>query len=453
MVTFLAGLGLGSVSYFGVYLQEQKVGYASYETSPTVFAGKSAERSRSVTSLKIGLIGSQVDMRIESETITVSGKTQVMKFRTESAGRTQVVNATFGAKEIIAKIDNNGTVSTTNLKIPTDGKIVDDPVALFVGPNALAGQKISFYVFDPTSVALIKNTASQGEAESVNGVSLKPIVIDDPRLTTKVYMTDKGDIAKVWTSLGVEMKPLSKDEALAEVSGGVSPDLAELTAIRPQPALQRPTDLAYLKIKVTSQNLKSVPSASYQKVSKDGEGWILEIRTPKGSKPSSIQAAAKAQPHWTKASHLIPSAQPKFVALAKKQTGNETEVLKAAAKLRRYVNSIMTPDAGVGILRDANEILKTRNGVCRDYAILLATLCRAHGIPTKLVSGMVSFDGTFYYHAWVEVYSAGVWVPFDAIPTTDHFSATHVKLGEGNVDTAFSFTVLSGAKIEVLTQK
>jgi transglutaminase-like putative cysteine protease len=142
-----------------------------------------------------------------------------------------------------------------------------------------------------------------------------------------------------------------------------------------------------------------------------------------------------------------------MIALAKKIVGSTTDTAKAAEKIRSHVNSIMTPDAGIGILRDANEVLKTRVGVCRDYAILTATLCRAAKLPTKLASGLVSFDGTFYYHAWVEVFTGTKWVPYDSIPSAPEFSATHVKLSEGNVDTAFAFTVLSGAKIEVLEQK
>ena len=142
-----------------------------------------------------------------------------------------------------------------------------------------------------------------------------------------------------------------------------------------------------------------------------------------------------------------------MVALAKKVLGSTTDAGQASEKIRAYVNSIMTPDAGIGILRDANEVLKTRVGVCRDYAILTATLCRAAKLPTKLASGLVSFDGTFYYHAWVEVFTGTKWVPYDSIPSAPEFSATHVKLSEGNVDTAFAFTVLSGAKIEVLEQK
>ncbi len=454
MVTLLLGAGVLDAQYFGVYLQGQRVGYALYDSSSVVFAGKSAERSHSLTSLKIGLIGSEVEMKVESETITVASRPVKMKFVTSSAGRTQTVEARFTATSIEANVNNNGAVSKSILPLPKDGLIYDDPVTALQAQPGMAGKELSFYIFDPSSVALMKNRAFYGEKEDLDGVSFTPIVVEDPRLTTKVYLSGKGDIVKVGTSIGVEMKPLSKADALAEIKDtGTRPDLAEVTSIRPTPAIANPQNSKFLKLRLSADNLKSVPSGDFQKVEKADGGWLVSISQPSALPALSIAACANAQPAWLKPSHLIPSDHPKMVALAKKVVGSTTNSAKAAEAIRGYVNSIMTPDAGIGILRDANEVLKTKVGVCRDYAILTATLCRAAKLPTKLASGLVSFDGTFYYHAWVEVFTGSKWVPYDSIPNAPEFSATHVKLSEGNVDTAFAFTVLSGAKIQVLEQK
>lgn len=56
-----------------------------------------------------------------------------------------------------------------------------------------------------------------------------------------------------------------------------------------------------------------------------------------------------------------------------------------------------------GYLPDVNNILKTRKGICFDYAAMMAAMCRAQGIPTKLITGYVSPNGV--YHAWNEVYT------------------------------------------------
>lgn len=56
-----------------------------------------------------------------------------------------------------------------------------------------------------------------------------------------------------------------------------------------------------------------------------------------------------------------------------------------------------------GYLPNVDEILTIRKGICFDYAAVMASMCRAQGIPTKLITGYVSPNGV--YHAWNEVYT------------------------------------------------
>jgi transglutaminase-like putative cysteine protease len=110
----------------------------------------------------------------------------------------------------------------------------------------------------------------------------------------------------------------------------------------------------------------------------------------------------------------------------------------------------MRPNAGIGVLRDAGEVLKTKEGVCRDYAVLTAAILRAGKVPSRLASGLLYMDGQYFYHAWVEVWDGTHWVGVDSTRPADHVGAGHLKLAQGNVEDAFSFTYLGGAKVEVL---
>jgi hypothetical protein len=65
----------------------------------------------------------------------------------------------------------------------------------------------------------------------------------------------------------------------------------------------------------------------------------------------------------------------------------------------------------------------------------------------------VNFDETFYYHAWSEVWTGYDWVGVDSIPDSAQFTATHLKMSQGNVDKAFSFTILSNATIKVISAR
>jgi hypothetical protein len=446
--------------FFGVYLGKQKVGYTSYSETEIDQDGKPALRTTTTTRLKLGLIGSEVEMKIDSETVSIARKTFSMHFVTQSAGRQQIVDAWYSPTAIKVKVDNNGEISNHTLVNPTDAEVVDDPLTFFALHPAPSGTKKVVYVFDPTTVSLIKNTIRVGPMETISIANIitkaNTLIIEDPRLETKVHVSDKGDILKVSTSLGIEMMPLSKEAALAgNAPGGAMPDLAELMRVVPNEPIANAENLTLLRIRLTSDVIKSLPSDQSQSVKKDGKTWLVNIKPTQllRAPTKTISQAAAAQTDWLKPSLNIPSDKQMFVKLAAEITGKNPTLRDATLKIRRYVNQTMRPNAGIGVLRDATEVLATKEGVCRDYAILTATLCRSAGIPARLASGLVSWDGNFYYHAWVEVFTGYEWVGVDSISNSDQFSASHVKLSQGNVDKAFNFTVLSGVKMEVLDVK
>lgn len=437
--------------YLNISMQGSKVGYSAFSTEPTTFKTLPAVRNRSKTRIKIGLIGSQVQIDMDSETITVAGKPKYMKFVQSSAGRKQVVDAYFSTTSINIEVDNNGSKSKQTLKLPKDALVVDDPVAEFALKPGTALKVRKFYVFDPSTISLVANTIS-AKALASGGHQLE---IVDPRMSSTVETDAKGDIAKVTTTIGLEMSAATEAEALAEIEGDTQPDLADLTSIKPSPSISQPTRTSLLKLKVSAKNMPSIPIDNQTTGSKSNGVWTLNLKPAqlRDAKTTSIAAARAQKKEWAQPSLLMPSNRGTFISLAKQIVGKKTDVKSAALAIRSYVNRNMSPNAGIGILRDASEIIKAKEGVCRDYAILTATLCRAAGIPTRLASGLVNFDGNFYYHAWVEVWTGYDWIGMDSVPGDDFFTATHVKLSQGNVDQAFTFTVLSQGKIEVLEQR
>ncbi|HBA50289.1 MAG TPA: transglutaminase [Lachnospiraceae bacterium] len=77
---------------------------------------------------------------------------------------------------------------------------------------------------------------------------------------------------------------------------------------------------------------------------------------------------------------------------------------------------------------DLDQVLKSKKGICFDYAALAAAMLRSQGIPTKMVFGDVSPDDV--YHAWNMFYTEQTgWVSV-------HFQ---VKSGDWNrLDLTFS---------------
>ena len=86
----------------------------------------------------------------------------------------------------------------------------------------------------------------------------------------------------------------------------------------------------------------------------------------------------------------------------------------------------------------AREVFVQRAGVCRDFAHLGITFCRALNIPARLVVGYVWFDEPPQdFHAVFEAWLGGRWVLFDATRMAPVDRIVRVGTGRDAKDVAF----------------
>lgn len=443
-------------TWLALYLQGTKIGYASTVESDSTLGGKAALRSDSRTFLDMGMLGANMTVKIDSTSWLIGGKAHQMDFYVESAGRTQKLKAKFLASTIELEIDNNGERSKKTLDRPKDAEVVDDPISALLRGGAA---KATFYVLDPLTVSLVKNTATtKGKVKTQTPAGLVEatlVEVSEPRATTKAFFTDKGDLIKVEAAMGIEMRPVTKEEALAKGAEGTPPvDIAEATRIRPKGKLPRIETLASATFAIVGRDLTNLPNDAHQTVKRQGAGWKVTVNPRPWPLSSASIAAAKGQlPLWTKPSLYIPSQKDGFRQLARTIVGKETDTARAAKRVHAYVFGNMRTNAGIGVLRDASEVLKSKEGVCRDYAILTATLLRAADIPTRVCSGLIYFSDAFYYHAWVEFWDGKSWIGLDSTRPQPDLTPAHLKLAHGSVEQAFNFTFLESTTIEVKATK
>ena len=95
----------------------------------------------------------------------------------------------------------------------------------------------------------------------------------------------------------------------------------------------------------------------------------------------------------------------------------------------------------------AQEVFVQRAGVCRDFAHLGITLCRALNIPARLVVGYVHFaDPPEDFHAVFEAWLEGRWVLFDATRMAPIERLVRIGTGRGAKDVAFA-TIFGGVQM------
>jgi transglutaminase-like putative cysteine protease len=141
---------------------------------------------------------------------------------------------------------------------------------------------------------------------------------------------------------------------------------------------------------------------------------------------------------------------PRIRKQAREISGDATEPLEKARRIRAWVFGRMKPKMDIGIVRSATDVLEHPFGVCRDYAVLFTALARAAEVPARICGGIVYMKGGFFYHAWAEV-GGGSWVAFDPTLPTDFVDATHIKFSQGDATAMFqAVRVVGQLKAEVL---
>ena len=125
------------------------------------------------------------------------------------------------------------------------------------------------------------------------------------------------------------------------------------------------------------------------------------------------------------------------------------ELVKA---IREWVKTkVLYMPGSSRVVDGALETYLSRRGVCRDFAHLVVTFCRAKGIPARLVSvyapGLVPMD----FHAVAEVCVDGSWYVVDATGLAPRASMVRIATGRDASDTAFMTTMSGRTQLKKIT--
>jgi transglutaminase-like putative cysteine protease len=148
---------------------------------------------------------------------------------------------------------------------------------------------------------------------------------------------------------------------------------------------------------------------------------------PEDIKAPEDENYGKLVKEYTKSEKSMNSDSEAIKNKAAEIIGQETDPLIVTEKLYNFVIDNMEYDwerYADPERKDlkASELLDIKKGVCEDYSVLYAALCRAAGIPVKYIAGLpvmsIARDANRELesgHAWNEIYIKGYgWIPVDA---------------------------------------
>lgn len=453
--------------WFGMYLGEMKVGHMSVGEQKIEYRGRPAVRTESVAHTEMVLLGSQMSQDIASVVFSgLEGRPISEEFRLSSGGKTTTVTAEFKQSVIECRMVTSAGATEKQVPIPAGAVLVGESYLPALREKPVIGASYERMTFNPLTLALdpLKVSVLREETIQHGGASVRAVVVQaaSPLGDMTAYQSPDGvDIYKIEAPMGLVMVRETKEVATATPSAGYLPpqDFAVVTSVRPDVPLPADSPLQSLRIR-----LSGIPDASFviaderQKVVSQTAGppravvYQISPRKPDPASSSSLPVKNAALKAWLQPDAYIDSGNPAIVRRARQIVGAEKNIVKAAEKLRRTVQSTVKTDGSMGILRPASDVLASPTGVCRDHAILLAALARAAGIPARPVGGLVLSRGSFFYHAWAEVWTGKGWLALDSTLPPPVVDAGHIKLTQGDVTRMYQISrVVGQLKAEILS--
>ena len=127
-------------------------------------------------------------------------------------------------------------------------------------------------------------------------------------------------------------------------------------------------------------------------------------------------------------------------SVAQQLFGNEPPGISRVRHIVNWIHDYVQYRPGsTNSTTTAQEVFVQRAGVCRDFAHLGITMCRALNIPARIVVGYVWFDEPPQdFHATFEAWVGGRWVLFDPTGMAPVDRLVRIGTGRDAKDVAFA---------------
>lgn len=262
-----------------------------------------------------------------------------------------------------------------------------------------------------------------------------------PEFDVTLWVDQGGQVLKSKSDSlgGLVTYRTTKEGALASDGQGVAFDQILHSVIKVTKKISRPEatrDVRY-RIGLTGEDPAGVVPADRRQSLVKGDpngGTILTVKTagPEVGQPES----GPVDPVYTRPNAMITSADARVVELAKSAIGNAADPWDKAKRITHWVSRNLRDKNFATGFAAASEVARNLSGDCTEHGVLVAAMCRAVGVPSRVVIGLVYAEnlGGFGYHLWNEVYVNQRWVAVDATFDEDAVDAVHVKLGDASLD-------------------
>ena len=450
-------------AWYGMYFQEDKVGYSHFKIDPSgsnfTIASDSFMR---LTALK------KTNEIVMKETVSVRPDLTMISFQSEVRmnGKDLKMTGTTEAGRFLVDIKVDG--ETLNREYPIDGKVYHSSAISFMPAlrGLGEGKAYTFGVFNAERQGMqeVDQQVSKVKGEPGPNDAIWKVRNNYGRSVVHSWLDRKG-LTVLEKGLDGSLVTVLEDESTAkkfrEAKARGKDLILDVSLIKVTPRLPNPEKLRFLRVRMQGIEPSVIAKDHRQRISLASDkhspgGFEVSVRTEDLDEFKSPRQRASSAPHseeYLASTMTIQSDHKEIVSQAEKIVDDRDPPLDKVVKLVRW-----TAENIENKLQDsftALAVLRSKEGECQSHANLYAALARSRKIPTRVVTGLVyTNQGGFLYHAWAESYVNG-WLAVDPTSKQIPADATHIKIAaETGGDEASSLLKMLGkTRIEVLEYK
>lgn len=446
--------------WFGIFFNDHKCGYAH------TVVERHGDRVITTESVAIELLRetATVAIRTDSEVVeTIDGQVLSFKQREDAAGMKTTREGVVRDGMVDMTITVGGQSATHRFGWPRGalmtwgGKLLADRMGYREGttyrmktfdPSLGPGQTINGEV----TVGPLKTLRIAGI--NVTGISTT-MSIDKPLpMKAHAIVDDKGDPLAMEVPLGAfKIMMVAMDRKRAEQKEQLQ-DMMTATVVpvdRPIP----PTAFRLTWPADGSVQL-NVPDTAFQHVvSRERDGVVVALLPITAMYDPMLVKPTKIMPmKYLSDSPMVNLRDPALKEMAVQATRGMQSSHEKALALARFVRNTITEKDLSQAFASAGMVAKTRRGDCTEHAVLLASLGRICGIPTRAVTGLAYMptppNGSYWYHMWTQMWLDGVWIDLDGTlgsyaPTQSHIALAINDLNdEQSLSSSFAIITVMG---------
>jgi len=439
-----------------IYFKDKKIGYSFfsvYRKGADVYVSE-----YSYMYLKVSKQDRKMTIKIDA-TLYSDFSLKQFTFSLKSEGTETLIHGEIKVDGIHYKVVGSGNEKIISFRDPV---WIDMSVAPFLAAKQLrVGKRFQLPIFDPMTRSVDSQLDLQVEAKERLAYMGQDIDVFKISMVYRggsldgskgaMWMGPFGKVYKKHSDIGIEIRKVTRQQALNEHWDKHAPDIIAATAIPISKSLDDVARLRYLELRFKARHRSNIvlPFEDRRQKKIDSMHFALTRDSVDDLPSVSLPVRTESMQPFLLSTPFIQSNDPRIRKVAKQIIGKEQNAKKTAELLHAWVYKTLKKIPVVS-MPNAVQILENKQGDCNEHTTLYTALARSIGLPARMSTGLVYQKGSFYYHAWPEVY-LGKWVAID--PTLNQFpaDATHIKFAEGDLSKQSALLSLVGnVDIEII---